>query len=288
MTALSSLLMPDGSTFELYGTCTLGRSPSNTLRLSEDERISRRHALLQFQSEGEYWLVDLGGRNGTSINGRRVSQPLQLQHGDVLEFAGCDRLVFQTNHIPTKAESNSPRTRGDQFKRKCWLLVADITDSTGMIRRLPPDEIPLITGGWFNDCRKLIEDHGGHMNQFLGDGYFCYWIDAAGVTTQILAALRELGHLQATASPDFRTVLHYGEIMFSGVPRTGMQNLHGQEVHFAFRLEKIAAGFGDRLLVSTPALRELGVGSLVLRESAVSGFTGTYQFHVPDLELGPT
>jgi len=282
MVGVSRLLLPDGTVHELRGTCTLGRSARNTLALA-NEHVSRKHALLQSQGEGEYWMVDLGSSNGTYVNGRRVSRPLALKHGDVIEMAGS-RLEFQTDgDSATPYCSSQGPTVPVITKRKCWLMVADIAGSTRMAQELPPEEIPQITGGWFNACLGLIEQHGGHMNQYLGDGYFCYWEEASHVQDQILAALRELAGLQAKASPNFRIVLHYGETVFSGVPTTSEQNLHGQEVHFVFRMEKIAAKFGDTLLCSDAAWRALGTPSLVQRQSEVSGYNGIYQFHVPEL-----
>jgi adenylate cyclase len=283
MTSLAYLLLPDGSRFDLRGTSTLGRSASNTLRFSGDERIGRRHALLQCQSQGEYWVVDLGSRNGTFLNGRRVSRPMPLKHGDELDMAGT-RLVFHTDHT---AAATQFTTQGPTLpiisRQHCWLMVADIANCTRMTLELPPEDIPQITGGWFNTCRELVEEHGGQMNQYTGDGYFCYWDESVEAAGRVLAALRALALLQEQHAPDFRVVLHYGETVFSGVPLTGDQNLHGQEVHFVFRMEKIAAKFGQRLLCSGPALAALGVPSLTVHESEVAGYKGVFPFHVPDL-----
>jgi len=127
-------------------------------------------------------------------------------------------LVFQTDHAGpgTQSVGQGP-TLPIISRRNCWLMVADIVGSTRMTQELPPEEIPQITGGWFNVCRELIEVHGGHMNQYLGDGHFCYWEKAADASAHLLAALRALAHLRGKATPNFRVVLHYGETVFSGV-----------------------------------------------------------------------
>ena len=161
-------------------------------------------------------------------------------------------------------------------------MVADIEDSTRMALELPPEEFPQITGGWFNTCRELIEEHGGHMNQYLGDGFFCYWEDTFDAKNQILEAIRALGKLQAKATPGFRVVLHCGETVFSSVPNTSEQNLHGREVHFVFRMEKLAGKWKDGWLLSDAACQALGAKSLISRESKVDGYEGIFQFHVPD------
>ena len=52
-----------------------------------DERVSRRHARILAVS-GEYILIDLGSSNGTFLNGQRVTGPVMLQHGDVIQLGG--------------------------------------------------------------------------------------------------------------------------------------------------------------------------------------------------------
>lgn len=53
------------------GQSTIGRSAGNDV-IIDDERISRRHAVLQCD-RGEWHINDLGSTNGTWVNGRRVS-----------------------------------------------------------------------------------------------------------------------------------------------------------------------------------------------------------------------
>jgi adenylate cyclase len=71
----------------LGSTCwTVGRGDENTLALPEDRWISRNHAMVQRMESGEFYLIDLGSRNGTFINGRRVTVPVTLQQGDRITF----------------------------------------------------------------------------------------------------------------------------------------------------------------------------------------------------------
>jgi len=63
----------------------LGRDPSSDLLL-EDPRVSARHAL--FQWTGNDWiLVDLRSKNGTSVNGSRITE-IPLQNDDWISFGG--------------------------------------------------------------------------------------------------------------------------------------------------------------------------------------------------------
>lgn len=279
--APAHIILPDGRTFDLLETTNIGRGRSNSVVI-DNEFIGRRHALIQVQGNGQCILVDLGSRNGCSIDNHRISSTQLLKDGDVIDMAGS-RIEFHTRIAPDDLEEPGP-TLDKIEKRRCWLMIGDIEGSTQMARNFPPEEIPRITGGWFNACVELIEMRGGHMNQYLGDGFCCYWDAGPKAKVQILDAMRELVRMQRKASPRFRLVLHFGEIVLSTVPNTRALNLHGDEVNFAFRTEKIAASFKDSLLCSEAALQTLGVKSLVRRESEVDGYEGVFSFHVPDLQ----
>lgn len=71
------------------GSLSFGRHPDNDVVL-DHPRISGRHAALECRGGG-WRLVDLGSRNGTSVNKRRLSQPRAIRVGDVLRFAGVSR-----------------------------------------------------------------------------------------------------------------------------------------------------------------------------------------------------
>jgi adenylate cyclase len=90
----SWLRLPDGERHDLNGTCSIGRSPENSLQLPDHE-VSRRHAIIQAQGEREFWLVDLGSANGTYVNGRRISQSVRLHNSDIIRIAN-NELEFCT------------------------------------------------------------------------------------------------------------------------------------------------------------------------------------------------
>ncbi|HYO60003.1 MAG TPA: adenylate/guanylate cyclase domain-containing protein [Archangium sp.] len=105
---------PDGTTgeFPLGELTTLGRHPSNTLRLV-DREVSKEHATIERMGR-DFILRDLGSSNGTFVNGRRVAE-LRLRDGDEISL-GATRLVFHSGEtsgafppVPAPAEvSASP------------------------------------------------------------------------------------------------------------------------------------------------------------------------------------
>lgn len=285
MPASTRLHLSDGPIFELSGSCPLGRDPENAVVIS-NQHVSRRHAIIQVQGNAEFWLVDLGSSNGTYVNDRRVSRPLALKDGDVIDMAGS-RIEFHSDArsvVGIYDASSIGSTVLRVTRKNCWLMVADIVGSTRMAQELPPEEVPLLTGGWFKACRELIEEHGGQMNKYLGDGFFCYWEDTVDARSRILQALRSLARLQAEAAPPFRVVLHRGITVFGSIPTVAELDLHGPTVNFVFRMEKLAASWGKIRLFSEAAMESFGSPALVIYESEVDGYDGKFKFFVPDID----
>ncbi len=83
----------------LAGPMTVGRRPERDVALEWDSEVSRLHA--QFEPVGPDWtVVDDGlSRNGTFVNGERVSGRRRLRDGD--------RLVFGDTPITFRAPADS-------------------------------------------------------------------------------------------------------------------------------------------------------------------------------------
>jgi type II secretory pathway pseudopilin PulG len=71
-----------GTTFPLQPVTSIGRSPANTISIP-DTFASGQHALLTWR-EGQWWLEDQRSRNGTLLNGARISDPTVVSGGDVV------------------------------------------------------------------------------------------------------------------------------------------------------------------------------------------------------------
>jgi hypothetical protein len=71
-----------GDIFALYTHATLGRAPDNHIVLP-DTHVSSYHARLD-RRDGEWWLTDLGSRNGTRLNDVPITRPVPLAAGDLI------------------------------------------------------------------------------------------------------------------------------------------------------------------------------------------------------------
>lgn len=101
---MACLQLPDGTRFDLVDVdASIGRDATNDIVVSNDSKVSRSHAELQFR-EGRWLLLDLGSRNGTIVNGRRVRQH-PLRGGDRIQ-CGENIFVFVAADDPNVTEMN--------------------------------------------------------------------------------------------------------------------------------------------------------------------------------------
>jgi adenylate cyclase len=279
---LAWLADPCGNRVPVKGCCSLGRSASNEVAIPDD-RVSRRHAMIQVQGENEFWLVDFGSRNGTYLNGQRLTRPIRLQDGDHIVI-GHAEFAFQQRQSAKEGTTQTAladRTRADIRQATCWLLVADVVGSTRLVKELPPDEVPLVMGQWVADCKQTIEASGGRVNQFMGDGFFAYWHDRERVETGIDVALKALQRLQEQARPAFRFVLHLAPVVIGGVSVGEEERISGSAVHFTFRMEKLARRLDAPRLLSETAWARLGalVAAREAGRHSLPGFKDRFLFY---------
>ncbi len=83
---------------------TVGRKVDKDLVIA-DPRVSRDHAHIMQEGQ-EFFLVDLGSKHGTFVNGERI-QRQKLERGDRLEFGARDSAYILFN--PAHATSNTAR-----------------------------------------------------------------------------------------------------------------------------------------------------------------------------------
>jgi adenylate cyclase len=264
----------NGQKTTVRAACYLGRAATSNVVIN-DEKVSRRHAMIHQQGAQEYWLIDLGSSNGTYLNGRRVTSPTRLNHGDRVEIAKYSFTFHQLNAAAPKPEldRSTEQTLPDIKTVTCFLLVADI-------EKVAPEEVSRVTGRWLSSCKQVIDDEKGVINKFLGDGFFAYWnASAPDSAAQVARVMTALNKMQNEGTLRFRIVVHHGKA-FVGGASLGEESFMGGEVNFIFRAEKLASKLAQARLVSATAAAELK--SLLPMTSVgpheVPSFEGTYEF----------
>jgi predicted component of type VI protein secretion system len=100
-----------GETVDLGGErLVVGREETCDLVLS-DEKVSRRHAVLERFPDGRYALRDLGSANGTFVDGTRIAAPVVLEGGEELRLGSVLLAVSAPEPVaarPTVAAGATP------------------------------------------------------------------------------------------------------------------------------------------------------------------------------------
>lgn len=84
------------------GVTTFGRTADNAVAFPHDSNVSRYHAEIEKRGD-EYWLIDLGSSNGTSVDGKTVKGEMLLRDGDRIAFGGTS--VVTIEFIKDKTET---------------------------------------------------------------------------------------------------------------------------------------------------------------------------------------
>lgn len=77
-----------GTMLQVGGQPTsLGRSGENTHQF-HDATVSRRHAVLSYDSDGVAWLTDMGSSNGTFVDGKKLTPntPTRIEQGSRIQL----------------------------------------------------------------------------------------------------------------------------------------------------------------------------------------------------------
>ncbi|MGB3572607.1 MAG: adenylate/guanylate cyclase domain-containing protein [Phormidesmis sp.] len=271
---------------------TVGRSDDNNFVLG-DRWISRNHAMLQFMDTGEYYLIDLGSRNGSFINGRRVSVPVTLHNGDAITF-GQTELNFYCPALKPVDNSdygdshNFTATAALHVRRLISVLVVDIRDYTIMTRQLDEKVLSEAIGTWFRYAGEIINKYDSWVDKYIGDAVMAVWIHGTQEVTpqsmlQISKAISELNQMTSRLHEEFPLPfqLRIGAGLNTGYAMVGNSGSSdrpdytplGDTVNAAFRFESSTKQLGLDISVGETtyqALEQLGVSEQTFKRYAVN------------------
>jgi adenylate cyclase len=257
-------------------TWTIGRSTENTL-ICEDNAISRRHGVIQQTQPGKYFFIDLGSSNGSSINGRRVTVPIQLRDGDSV-MCGGTRITFHQPGSATAVAKPEPQVETDgatmvmYARRMITVLVVDIRDFTPLTRQLDEAVLAQTIGTWFRQAGMILRQSHASGDKYIGDAVMAVWTHATGSPTsiEIFSALKALSEIEAftrTLHEKFplRAPLRIGAGVNTGLSimsNTGPQENPdfsplGDAVNAAFRLETSTKNSGFDLALGCTTVESL-------------------------------
>jgi len=249
---------------------TLGRGSENDIPLS-DKWASRNHAMFQIVGESSYFLIDLGSRNGSFVNGKRVTIPISLKNGDRitlgetnLEFYCPETITAPDTNAAQNEENTDASATAMLHKRQLiTVLVVDIRDFTKLTQQMDEHILSEAIGTWFRHAGEIIDRYGSWVDKYIGDAVMTVWIHETSkssdtVTTQdmlkVYRALHELYKMSNELNQQFEFPfqLRVGAGINTGYAMVGQMGTSehpdytalGDTVNAAFRLESSTKQLG--------------------------------------------
>lgn len=252
------LVLAGGRTFPLDSgrTWAIGRGEGCAIQL-DSRSVSRLHALIQRWDAGDYYLIDLGSRNGSFVNRRRVSLPLRLHDQDRLVFAEQElqfRNPIGTGAHPTaQANTRNLPTESLHHESLTTILVVDIRDFTALSRAVSEALLSQTIGTWFLNVGQAAERRGSWAQQYIGDAVMAVWVheDASKIAGDVTHVLHALCEIYRSTEEVSRTLplpkplrigagISTGAAILGGTDYTAL----GDTVNAAFRLEAATKTIG--------------------------------------------
>ncbi len=105
----------------------IGRERSCQLELA-DSMVSRLHAKLVKQRNGEFVLEDCGSRHGVFVNGKKLTAPHTLRPGEDVRIGGCELKLVDDDagNMPDLSVAEESLLTTDEFEN-CSILYSEQT-----------------------------------------------------------------------------------------------------------------------------------------------------------------
>lgn len=155
----------------------IGRGSTCNLTLPE-RQVSRHHARIVYE-ESRYYVYDLGSKNGTHLNGKRIEGTAEIRDGDELQIALAVKLVFIGTDatVPLEFEQFNPEKR----------LILDESKRTVLLKGKELD--PPLSLSQFNLLKKLYDANGSVCDRDMIVNAVWSGTEGYGVSEQAIDAL---------------------------------------------------------------------------------------------------
>jgi len=262
------LIFADGTTrvtLDQGNTWRIGRGDTNQVVIPDD-LVSRNHALLQRTEAGDYILIDMGSRNGSFVNGIRVSIPVTLRTGDTITLGPYSLTFHQpvsstsSQAIPAAVEAEA--TKGFFAPRLTTVLVVDVRDFTKLTQAISEELLCQVIGTWFREGGQIMQQQGSWAQKYIGDALMAVWVHMRGPdqeVIEIMRALAELVRLTGTLQERYSLTapIRIGAGLNSGLATVGNAGSReigdytalGDTVNAAFRIESSTKEIGMDLAI---------------------------------------
>lgn len=181
------------------------------------------------------------------------------------DLIDAKRIAYDENNRVLVLDDPHPRD-GRAERRQLTVMFCDIVGSTELAERLDPEDLRELIRRYQQTCGGIIDDAGGHVAQYLGDGllvYFGYPIAFEDAAVRAVSCGMEIIAAMANVRTDdgeplkVRIGVHTGTVVIGdiGGGANREQLALGETPNVAARIESQAGA--NELLVSEASLRLL-------------------------------
>jgi DNA-binding winged helix-turn-helix (wHTH) protein len=170
-----------GQNWEISDVLIIGREIDSDI-VVDDRQVSRSHAKIHSNSKNEILITDMDSKNGTFLNGERVTGSTSLKDGDVIKIALIQEFMFVSSDAtlplaPGHGQDSSATKKlfVDQKARRIWVGDKEL--------------VPALSVSQYKLLVYLIENEGNVLTR--EDIVKNVWgeKESLGVTEQALDAL---------------------------------------------------------------------------------------------------
>ncbi|WP_166300797.1 adenylate/guanylate cyclase domain-containing protein [Bradyrhizobium sp. 2S1] len=87
----------------------------------------------------------------------------------IAELAGAARAASRSAGLP------ETKRRDEAERRQLSVMFCDLVGSTSLSTRLDPEDLRAVIGAYHRCCTELIEQKGGFVAKYMGDGVLAYF-----------------------------------------------------------------------------------------------------------------
>ncbi|MGO4525718.1 adenylate/guanylate cyclase domain-containing protein [Microvirga sp. 2MCAF35] len=196
---------------------------------------------------------------------------------------------------PHKAILSGAIQRGQVTRIRSAILFADMRDYTHISSTLSPESAVELLNNYFDCLVPPIEDEGGEVLKYLGDGLLAIVRDKGDDTggaaqSALTAATKALRRIEAANNEGRFPVpinaglaLHHGDAAYGNVG-SGQRldfTVIGRDVNLASRIAELNKRLGEPLLMSKPFVEHLWGNPTPLGAHEVEGFAEAIEVYKP-------
>ena len=249
---------------------TLGRDHSNSIQV-DGSLVSRNHALIRKLGPSQYYVLDVGSRNGSYINGRRVLTPSLMENGDRITLGNCEITFIHDsesteifNSGETQVDMGETLTMSSTDIKTVTILVADIRNFTTFSEVTDVKMMSRFMANWISSLQNHVRQYGGYVDKFIGDCVLAIWEqdDVSKGAFQAIHCASEIQQITDDVSADCQLPekLQVGCGITTGTVALGVgqdNTVMGDPVNIAFRLEAATRTEKCNLIIHEPTYQHL-------------------------------